>query len=505
MLKISRIQPEKYMGDMLVYFTPGSKKVKPSCANQIINKVVRKAFKTGDFTGKAEQTLVVYPDHRGIAASRVMIVGLGDLKAKGRKKHSTSRLMETIRKAGGKVAETAQANGAAKILVMIPAVRGFSEEQVTQALVEGLVLGAYRFDRYKKKDEDDHSGKLKEIGLSGSSEKAIRHGIKNGQTPARAACLARDMANEPGNMWTPAAFAQKAKELSDTFGLACKIFEKKDLKRMGCGGILGVNSGSAKPPVMITLKYEAGPGKPTLLLVGKGLTFDSGGISIKPSNGMEEMKYDMCGGAAVLATMQAVAELKPPRINVVAIIPATENLPGPAALKPGDIITHYNGKTVEVVNTDAEGRLILADALAYGVKEFKPAAVIDLATLTGAVLVALGHHRTGIMGSDEALVDAIIKAGDTVGEPLWQLPLGPDYRKQIDSKIADIKNVGDRMAGTITAAAFLQEFVDDTPWAHLDIAGTAWDFTDKSYIPKGPSGIGVRTLVELILNWRRKK
>jgi len=214
------------------------------------------------------------------------------------------------------------------------------------------------------------------------------------------------------------------------------------------------------------------------------------------------MKFDMCGGAAVLGAMQAIGEEKPRGVHVVGIVPATENLPGPSALKPGDIITIYGGKTVEVVNTDAEGRLILADALAYGIKKFKPKAVVDLATLTGAVVIGLGHHRTGLLSNDDELAQKVTAAGNRSGEPLWRLPLGPEYTEQIKSKVADIKNVGDRAAGTITAAAFLQEFVGEVPWVHLDIAGTAYNFTEKSYVPnKGPSGIGVRTLLELVRNW----
>jgi leucyl aminopeptidase len=218
---------------------------------------------------------------------------------------------------------------------------------------------------------------------------------------------------------------------------------------------------------------------------------------------MEEMKFDMCGGAAVMGAMQAIGKEKPKGINIVAIVPATENLPGPSALKPGDIITIYGGKTIEVVNTDAEGRLILADALAYGIKQYKPKTVVDLATLTGAVVIGLGHHRTGLLSNDEELARKVLAAGDRCGEPLWRLPLGPEYSKQIKSKVADMKNVGNRAAGTITAAAFLQEFVGETAWAHLDIAGTAYNFTDKPYVTKnGPSGIGVRTLLELVRNWK---
>ena len=218
---------------------------------------------------------------------------------------------------------------------------------------------------------------------------------------------------------------------------------------------------------------------------------------------MEEMKFDMCGGAAVLGAIQAVGEEKPKGLNIIGIVPATENLPGPSALKPGDIISIYGGKTVEVINTDAEGRLILADALAYGIKQYKPQAVVDLATLTGAVVIGLGHHRTGLLSNNDELVQKVTAAGDRSGEPLWRLPLGPEYSKQIKSKVADIKNIGNRAAGTITAAAFLQEFVGETAWVHLDIAGTAYNYTDKPYVPsKGPSGTGVRTLLELIRNWK---
>ncbi|MEN8142860.1 MAG: leucyl aminopeptidase, partial [Thermodesulfobacteriota bacterium] len=298
-------------------------------------------------------------------------------------------------------------------------------------------------------------------------------------------------------------FADAGRELARRHDLlTCKVLEKASMKKMGMGGLLGVNQGSAQPPKMVVLQYKNGGRKaPNLLLVGKGLTFDSGGISLKPGAGMQDMKFDMCGGAAVMGVMQAVAELKP-KLNVTAIIPATDNMPGPEALKPGDVITHYNGKTVEVINTDAEGRLILADALAYGIDKFKPSAVIDLATLTGAVIIGLGHHQTGLMANDDDLAEKLLASGKQSGEPLWRLPLGDDYQKQLKSDVADLKNIGGRAAGTVTAACFLKEFVGDTPWAHLDIAGTAWNYTKKSYVPKGPSAVGVRTLVELIMNWK---
>jgi leucyl aminopeptidase len=276
------------------------------------------------------------------------------------------------------------------------------------------------------------------------------------------------------------------------------------MEKLGMGGILAVNQGSAIPPRMVILEYQPEKKTETLLLVGKGVTFDSGGISLKPGAGMEEMKYDMCGGAAVLAAMQAVGEEKP-ALGVVAIIPATDNMPSGTAVRPGDIIHHFNRVTAEIVNTDAEGRMILADALAYGIKTYKPDGVVDVATLTGAVIIGLGHHYSGLISNNDSLALALETAGKQSGEPLWRLPLNKHYQKQIESKVADIKNIGGKAGGSITAAAYLSNFVGKTPWAHLDIAGTAWDFTEKSYIPKGPSGIGVRTFLALIRNWKTGK
>jgi leucyl aminopeptidase len=311
------------------------------------------------------------------------------------------------------------------------------------------------------------------------------------------------MANEPGNCWTPRHFAKYAEKMAKELKLQCTILEKSHMSQLGMGGILAVNKGSEEAPKVVILEYT--PEKKadtvdTVLLVGKGLTFDSGGISLKPAQGMMDMKYDMCGGAAVLSAMEAVVREKP-AIRVVTIVPSTDNMAGGGAVKPGDVITHYGGITSEIENTDAEGRLILADALAYGIEKYHPACVIDLATLTGAVIIALGHHYTGLLSNNDRLAEKLIDAGKICGEPLWRLPLGEVYVKQLKSKVADLKNTGGRPAGCITAAEYLHQFVGKVPWAHLDIAGTAWDFTEKTYIPKGPSGVGVRTLVELLRRW----
>lgn len=498
---------EKYTGDMLVYLVYQRNKKVPACENKKVLAAIKLAFQAGDFSGKEGQTFLFYPAGQGrLPAKRVLVVGLGkEEEKKGENGVTPAEIWrENYRKAGGKVSEMALKTKTAKVMVVVPEPFVLDWQETAECLAEGLMLGAYQFRKYKKSAEEDESKrKIREIFLYATKEKeSVVKGINRGRVAALAGSAARDMANEPGNVWTPTRFAEFGKKLAKTYDFSCKVLSKADMKRLKMGGILGVNSGSAQPPKMVILEYKTSPRNPTLLMVGKGLTFDSGGISLKPPKGMEEMKFDMCGGAAVLGAMQAVGEEKPKGINVIGIVPATENLPGPSALKPGDIITIYGGKTVEVVNTDAEGRLILADALAYGIKQYKPKAVIDLATLTGAVVIGLGHHRTGLLSNDDELAQKVVAAGNRSGEPLWRLPLGPEYSKQIKSSVADIKNVGNRSAGTITAAAFLQEFVGDVAWAHLDIAGTAYNFTEKPYIPnKGPSGIGVRTLLELIRTW----
>ena len=498
---------KKYKGDMLVYFVHQQNKKVPACENKYVKDTIKRVFQAGDFSGKKGETLLFYPTGKGkLLAKRVLVVGLGKAEEGNSNNGLTPADMwrENYRKAGGKVSETALKTKAGKIMAVIPEPFILDLQETAECVIEGLVLGGYQFKKYKKTiEEDEPQSKIKEFLLFADKEKgAVNKGLRMGRVAAFAGLAARDMANEPGNVWTPTRFAEFGRKLAKTYNFSCKILSKTNMQRLKMGGILGVNSGSAQPPKMVILEYKTSPRNPTLLIVGKGLTFDSGGISLKPPKGMDEMKFDMCGGAAVLGAMQAVGEEKPKGINIVAIVPATENLPGSSALKPGDIITIYGGKTVEVLNTDAEGRLILADALAYGIKQYKPKAVVDLATLTGAVVIGLGHHRTGLLSNNDELAQKTIAAGDRSGEPLWRLPLGPEYSKQIKSKVADIKNIGTRGAGTITAAAFLQEFVGDVAWAHLDIAGTAYNFTEKSYIPnKGPSGIGVRTLLELIRNW----
>jgi leucyl aminopeptidase len=491
--------------DLVVYFATQRKEMPPLC-DTAVKALVKNAHALGDFTGKADETLLYYPlagtrtDSAG--ARRILILGLGTADTL----KLAPEFFETLRKQGGNIAKTCEKTKTGTLAVCLPQISGISVEKIAEALAEGILLGDYRFSKYKQttRKKTDYPG-IASIWFScDKGAPSARKGAKKAMNAADAVCKARDMANEPGNGWTSEAFADYAGSLADTHGLTCTCLGKKEMKNLGMGGILGVNQGSTTPPCLVILEYNPGKKADTLLLVGKGLTFDTGGISIKPAAGMEEMKYDMCGGAAVLAAMAAVA-MEKPRLRVVAMIPATDNMPSGSALKPGDIITHVNQVTSEVVNTDAEGRLILADALAHGIKTFQPDCVVDIATLTGAVIIGLGHHYTGMVSNSDDLARRLESAGQEAGEPVWRLPLNKDYIKQIESKVADIKNTGGKAGGTITAAAYLSKFVGDTPWTHLDIAGTAWDFTEKSYIPKGPSGTGVRTFIQLIRSWKKWK
>ncbi len=491
---------EKFGGDLLIHCIAQPAKGIPK-GDPAIWSSFQKGCELGDFSGKCGENLLVYPYAAGVSqykVKRLAIVGMGKISSKD----SLAILKEKLRVVGGHIANLSKSVKAETIMVCLPQVGKLDRSQNAEYLTEGILLGDYRFLKYKTPDKREPAYKgIKELKIqTKTSPGGVRKGVRKAQNAAYAARSARDMANEPGNGWTPKHFADFAKNLASSYSLKCRVLERSDMKRLKMGGILAVNQGSSTPPKMVILEYRTAKKAPTLLVVGKGLTFDSGGVSLKPAVGMQDMKYDMCGGAAVLSLMQAVGK-EQPGVNVVAIVPSTDNMSGSSALKPGDIIHHYNALTSEIINTDAEGRLILADALAYGVEKFKPDCVVDLATLTGAVIIGLGHHYTGLLSNNDALAKKLVRAGEDSGEPLWRLPLGKNYTKQLDSKVADLKNTGGRAAGTITAAAYLEKFVSETPWAHLDIAGTAWDFTEKPYVPKGPSGTGVRTLLEMVRNW----
>ena len=374
----------------------------------------------------------------------------------------------------------------------------FGLEGSSQAVVEGGLLGLYDFVKYKKPDYGDVE-RILLVEKETDEIPAMERGSHKGRITAEATMLARDMVNEPSNVMTPTRMADVAREMASKYGMEFDVFESQDMENMGMGALLGVAKGSKEAPKLITLRYKGdGDTDGGIGFLGKGVTFDSGGISIKPSEGMGEMKDDMAGGAAVIAALSAIARLKP-KANITGIVPAAENLPSGAALKPGDILKAMNGKSIEVVSTDAEGRLILADALSYAVKQGL-SHLVDLATLTGACRVALGTLYSGVFGNNQKLVDKVMQAADRAGERFWQMPLPEEYKEQNKSQIADVKNTGNKYGGAITAALFLSEFVGNTPWVHIDIAGTASSSKESGYTVKGATGAGVRALVELALS-----
>lgn len=438
------------------------------------------AFKKQEINGKTGETFIFYGEK-----FPVITIGLG------KKKDFTT---EVMRKTGGTLAKKAIRQ---KYLHLIcENFGGKVTANFSQALAEGLILGSYQFNDYKTKKKDELF-ELKKVTVCGGS----KAGLIKGTMIANAVCYARDLGNHPGNVTTPSYLADQAKKIGQKGKLKVTVFDREHFTRMGMGALAGVALGSDEPPKFILMEYWGT--KKTVkpkVLVGKGLTFDSGGISIKPAAKMDEMKFDMCGSAIVLACMKAIAEQKP-RMNVIGAISSTENLSGGKAYKPGDILTAYNGKTIEVLNTDAEGRLILADALSYVSKHFDPEYILDFATLTGAVLVALGHVATGIVGTNEKLIGQIKKSSANTGEKVWELPLWEEYCEQVQSKIADVKNIGEpQQAGTIAGAAFLKEFVgENIPWCHFDIAGTAWGEKEKPYGPKnGATGNVIRLVLDLL-------
>ncbi|MBE9536407.1 MAG: leucyl aminopeptidase [Proteobacteria bacterium] len=460
--------------------------------NKALGGVLSNAIKSGDFKGELNQIAMFY-SAGNISAKRVLMVGLG------KKKEFT---LDKLRQASGTAMGALKQKRASSLSTTLPqSVNGiFSCEEAGQVIAEGSLLAQYDFSEHKtKKKEKPKPIKTLNLvmALRQKGIKELEKGAQKGARIAEAVSVARNLISQPANVATPSHLAAIAAERSKELGFKATVLEKKDMEKLKMGALLGVAQGSSEPPKFIVLEYFKGKkeAKP-FVIVGKGVTFDSGGISIKPSPGMEEMKTDMSGGAAAIATVIAAASLKLP-LNLVALIPATENLPGSKAYKPGDILTSMSGQTIEVLNTDAEGRLIMADALTYA-ERYEPEAVIDIATLTGACVVALGSHATGLLGNNEGLKKQLLKAGEETGERLWELPLWDSYKEQIKSDVADMKNIGGKEAGTITAAALLDKFATKYHWAHLDIAGTAWDSKGAPYSPKGAVGAGVRLLVRFL-------
>jgi leucyl aminopeptidase len=459
--------------------------------DRVAGGVVARAITSGDFKGKRDETTLLYPG--GAKPERVVLVGLG-------KPAEVTRT--TIRRAAAVAAKRARALGAKRLaFAVVPEARnGVSARDLGQVAVEGAAQGAWAFTELKKAPADEARPEVEAVTLvcEPQDAKEMAAGGRVGDAVAAGHRLTRYLQMLPGNVCTPSYLAERAKQLADQHGFTLTVFDRAKLEQEGMGALLAVAQGSAQEPRLIVLEHRGG-GKDAapVALVGKGVTFDSGGISIKPSQNMEDMKYDMSGAAAVLGTFETLGRLKP-KLNVVGIIPATENLPSGTAVKPGDVVKSHFGKTIEIINTDAEGRLILCDALSY-VRRFKPAAVIDIATLTGAVVVALGQVAIGEMGNDEALLAEVREAGERAGERCWPLPLWDEYRDLLKSDIADVKNSGGRGAGSIAGGWFLKEFVEGYPWVHLDIAGTAYTDGEGPHQAKGPTAVGVRLFTEFIL------
>ena len=446
-------------------------------------------FDNGEIAGKPlELTLVHHPP--GVAAQRVLLVGAGKSE-----KFDAAEL----RKLAGAAVRHLKSKSVKHIALALEG--GWASEDYVCAAVEGAILGQFEPDRYKT-DNDKKAVESFTVLTSGGGANFER-AAERGRIIAEAQNFTRGLVNEPANLLTPRKVAEAARQMASEYHLECEVLDQAQMEKLGMGALLGVSQGSAEPPALIVIRYrpEKPQGSAHLGLVGKGVTFDTGGISIKPADGMEKMKYDMAGGASMIGAMQALAQLKP-SIPVTAFIPCVENMPGSRAQRPGDIVTAMSGKTIEVINTDAEGRLILADALAYARKQ-GCTHLVDAATLTGAIVVALGHLNVGLFANDDALRDRVLVAAKAEGERMWPMPVEDDYKTEyLKSPFADLPNVGGRWGGAITAAMFLKEFAEDTPWVHLDIAGTAWLDDGKPFLAKGPSGVPVRTLVRLATNWK---
>jgi leucyl aminopeptidase len=460
--------------------------------NELLGGLIRSIFDDGAFKASLGELLTLYPVGK-LTARRVIVVGLGD-----EKKMDT----RSVRRASAIAARSLQQTGAHQLALALHSDEGdVTLDESVRAEVEGALLGVYTFKKYKQSDTNGNGRGITRIDLltNHADDARLDQARKQGIALAEATNFARDLVNEPPNVLTPSELANRASAMAKQFGLDCEILDRPKMQELGMGGLLGVSQGSAEPPKFIILRYRGATkgGEKSIALVGKGITFDTGGISLKPPDRMHEMKGDMAGAAAVIGAMYAIAALKP-AINVTALVPTTENMPSGTAYRPGDILRIMNGKTIEIVNTDAEGRLVLADALSYAVKEgLSP--IIDVATLTGGIVVALGSVMSGLFCNDTTISNEIIAAGRAAGEKFWPMPLDEEYEESIQSDIADIKQTGGRYASAVTAAKILEQFVGDAQWAHLDIAGTDFIDAKKPYQEHGATGVAVRTLAEFVL------
>ena len=458
--------------------------------DRALGGAISRLIEQGEIKGKRGENTVIHTLGR-LPAERVVVAGLGK---------QADFDLDTVRAVSGGTSRHLRGIGvkSASTIVHGAGIGGLEPGASASAVAEGAVLGLYRFDRHKSGDGDGSElEELAIVAIDGSRAARLKKGVEEGVVLAEAASLCRDMVNEPPNFMTPTRMAEAALEVADAAGLEMEVLERGRMEDLGMGALLGVAQGSSEPPKLIVLNYDGNPDDPSdrLGLLGKGITFDSGGLDLKSAAGMRTMKSDMAGGAAVISAMKAIAALEV-GVNVTAIVAATENMPGGRAQRPGDVVKTMSGKTIEIDNTDAEGRLVLADAVTYA-RSLGIERIVDAATLTGAMIMALGKQYTGVFGNDQALVDNVIAAGAAVGERMWQMPMPDDYRRSYRSDVADIKNTGGRPAGSITGAQIIGEFADGAAWVHLDIAGTATAISASGYSPKGATGVPVRTLVEL--------
>jgi leucyl aminopeptidase len=454
--------------------------------------LLRRLAKSGELTGKMlEFTLLHAP--AGLKAARLLLVGAGK-----REPWDSA----TLRKLAGAALRYLKSRSVRNFAMLVR--EGQATEESAQVIVEGVLTADFESDKYKTdKKNDKRIASVSIAGYSDAERQKGEKGVAKGRVIADSQNFARDLINEPSNKLTPSILAQKAEAMAKAAGLSVEILDEKKIAELKMGALLSVAQGSVEPPRMIVIIYNppsAKPGAPVIGLIGKAVTFDTGGISIKPSEGMEKMKYDMAGGATMIGVMRTLATLKPV-VKVICVVPATENMPGGRAQKPGDIQTAMSGKTIEVLNTDAEGRLILADGVHYA-QQLGATHLIDAATLTGAIVVALAGVNVGVFGSDQAFTDKLLSSAKAAGEKMWQMPIDEEYREFIKGTVADIQNISSGKGGGATIGAmFIKEFTGDSPWIHLDIAGTAWNDDTKPWLAKGPTGVGLRTLVHLIMSY----
>ncbi len=484
----AELETECLVAIVLDHSAPAEKDKKPelkvASSDQAAQSAAADLLASGEVTGKAFETNLLHKP-ANLKAKRLLLISAGAAK---------NFSSYDLRRYAGAAARALKSRGLRSLAFIAPP--GIGGEEAVRAIVEGAHVGNFDPDYYRSDRKDQKIDAVTII--AGGDKVALEKAATEAQIVGESQNFTRDLVNEPSNRMTPTTLAERAQKMSAEVGLKCEVFGADKIREMKMGAFWSVAQGSDEPPALIVMTYEpaGAPAKPVLGLVGKGITFDTGGISIKPADGMEKMKYDMAGGATMIGAMRAIALLKP-KVKVIGIVCATENMPSGKAQKPGDVQIAMSGKSIEIINTDAEGRLVLADGLYYA-RQLGCTHLIDAATLTGAVVVALGYANVGIFANDEDMYNRLHSANAKAGEKMWRLPLDDEYKEQIRSSIADIVNSGGRWGGAITAAMFLKEFAEDTPWIHLDIAGTAWTEDQKPWIAKGPSGIALRSLVEFV-------